>query len=241
VKMKPMEPADHILVVDDDAEIRALLGTYLEKNGYRTTVAPDGKAMRAVLARTRVDLVVLDLMLPDANGFDVCRTLRRDSGVPILILSARSDTHDVVAGLEAGADDYVTKPFQVKEITARLRALRRRLRPREEWQDQTSMILAEGPGGPLVLRPGEGRLLRGEEQIHLTLTEFRLLCELADARGQVLSRRQLLQRVWDHDFFGDERLVDVHVRRLRTKIEDDPGRPRVVVTVRGLGYRLEIP
>jgi DNA-binding response OmpR family regulator len=233
--------SDCVLVIEDDDRIRTVLRMALEDEGYQVREAVSGEDGLETMRVCPADFMIVDLMLGGMDGFTCIRTVRRWSDVPIVVVSARSDTHDVVAGLEAGADDYVTKPFQVKEITARLRALRRRLRPREEWQDQTSMILAEGPGGPLVLRPGEGRLLRGEEQIHLTLTEFRLLCELADARGQVLSRRQLLQRVWDHDFFGDERLVDVHVRRLRTKIEDDPGRPRVVVTVRGLGYRLEIP
>jgi DNA-binding response OmpR family regulator len=234
--------SDCVLVIEDDDRIRTVLRMALEDEGYQVREAASGEDGLETMRAYPADFMIVDLMLGGMDGFTCIRTVRRWSDVPIVVVSARTDTHDVVAGLEAGADDYVTKPFQVKEITARLRALRRRLRPREEWQDQTpTVVLAEGPGGPLVLRVGEGRLLRGEEQIHLTLTEFRLLCELADARGQVLSRRQLLERVWDHSFFGDERLVDVHVRRLRTKIEEDPGRPRVVVTVRGLGYRLETP
>ncbi len=162
--------------------------------------------------------------------------MRRFSDAPIIVVSARADTHDIVAGLEAGADDYVTKPFQVKEITARLRAL-----PSQGAAGARGRAVRARPRcrGPLVLLPGQGVLRRGQDQVHLTLTEFRVLTELVEARGQVLSRSVLLERVWDHGFFGDERLVDVHVRRLRTKIERDPGDPRIVVNVRGFGYRAD--
>ncbi len=156
--------------------------------------------------------------------------MRRFSDAPIIVVSARADTHDIVAGLEAGADDYVTKPFQVKEITARLRALRRRTERREPEVEE--FVLDPDPAAQLVLLPGQGVLRRGQDQVHLTLTEFRVLTELVEARGQVLSRSALLERVWDHGFFGDERLVDVHVRRLRTKVERDPSDPRIVVTAR---------
>jgi DNA-binding response OmpR family regulator len=148
------------------------------------------------------------------------------------MVTARNDTHDVVAGLEAGADDYLTKPFAPKELSARIRALLRRVRPAQPGHERLVF-------GDLELIPEEGKVLRGGTEVHLTKTEFRLLCELADNRGKVYSREELLDNVWGYDYFGDGRLVDVHVRRLRTKVETDPAAPRHVVTVRGLGYRLE--
>jgi DNA-binding response OmpR family regulator len=186
--------------------------------------------------------MVVDLMLGSMDGFAVVREVRRDHDLPIIVVSARADTHDIVAALEAGADDYVTKPFQVKEITARLRALRRRAgggSPGEAGARLREAVLDKDPEAPLILRQERGTVHRGDQQLPLTLTEFRLLCELAAAPGRVLSRQELLERVWEHGFFGDERIVDVHVRRLRTKVERDPSAPRVVVTVRGLGYRLD--
>ncbi len=172
-------------------------------------------------------------MLPDIDGFECCRQLRRSSDVPIIIVTARADTHEVVAGLEAGADDYVTKPFVMKELAARIRALRRRTRP------ATSAAAGVIEVRDLELRPDEGVLLRGGIEIHLTRTEFRLLCELAEAPSRVFSREMLLERIWGYDYFGDGRIVDVHVRRLRTKIEVDPSQPELLVTVRGLGYKLQ--
>jgi len=153
-------------------------------------------------------------------------------------VSARSDTHDIVAGLEAGADDYVTKPFQVKEITARLRALRRRLRTTAEAAEP-DVILDSDPARRLVLSTARGAVMLDGNDVPLTLTEYRLLAELAQAPGRVLSRSALLASVWEHGYYGDERIVDVHIRRLRTKIERDPGRPQLVVTMRGMGYRLD--
>jgi DNA-binding response OmpR family regulator len=233
--------AETVLVIEDDDRIRAVLRMALEDEGYEVREACSGEDGVEAMRSSPIDYLIVDLMLGGMDGFTCIREVRRWSDVPIVVVTARTDTHDVVAGLGAGADDYVTKPFQVKELTARLRALGRRLRSREVDRAPSVIHLPGDPDAPLTLRPGEGRLLRGDQEIHLTLTEFRLLCELAEARGQVLSRRQLLERVWDRGFFGDERLVDVHVRRLRTKIEADPGRPRVVVTVRGLGYRLQTP
>jgi DNA-binding response OmpR family regulator len=186
------------------------------------------------------DLMVVDLMLGTMDGYEVIRQVRRTRDLPIIVVSAKADTSDIVAALEAGADDYVTKPFEVKEITARLRALRRRAAgPVGEPSAPDEVILDRDPEAPLVLRESRGTVHRGAQQLPLTLTEFRLLCELAAAPGRVFSRQALLERVWEHGFFGDERLVDVHVRRLRTKVERDPSAPRVVVTVRGLGYRLD--
>jgi DNA-binding response OmpR family regulator len=231
--------SDSVLVVEDDDHIRTVLRLALEDEGYQVREACSGEDGVEAMRSSPTDYLITDLMLGGMDGLSCIREVRRWSDVPIVVVTARTDTHDVVAGLEAGADDYVTKPFQVKELTARLRALGRRLRSWESGRPPPSILLSGDPAAPLTLRPGEGRLLRGEKEIHLTLTEFRLLRELAGARGQVLSRRQLLERVWDRGFFGDERLVDVHIRRLRTKIETDPGHPRVVVTARGLGYRVE--
>jgi DNA-binding response OmpR family regulator len=177
-------------------------------------------------------------MLGEIDGYTCIRQVRRVSDIPIVIVSARSDTHDVVAGLEAGADDYVTKPFQVKEITARLRALRRRLRSATAAADP-DIVLDSDPARALVLSTSRGAVMLDGKDVALTVTEYRLLAELAQPPGRVLSRPALLEKVWEHGYYGDERIVDVHIRRLRTKIERDPGRPRVVVTVRGMGYRLD--
>jgi len=237
--------AEDILIVEDDDRIRAMLRLALEDEGYRVREAASGESALDQLRGDPADLLVVDLMLGGMDGFTCIREVRRSSDVPIIVVSARADTHDIVAGLEAGADDYVTKPFQVKEITARLRALRRRAGRGDAATGPGDaplpgdLVLDRRTDGDLLLSPAAGVLRRGQDEIHLTLTEFRLLCELASVPRQVLSRSTLLNRVWDQGFFGDERLVDVHVRRLRTKIERDPGNPRIVVTVRGLGYRLD--
>ena len=170
-------------------------------------------------------------MLPGIDGFEVCRKIRRLGDVPIVMVTARADSHDVVAGLEAGADDYLRKPFDPKELSARVRALLRRSKtvgaPSNFTFDQLEIIADEG-----MVR------IAGKE-VHLTRTEFKLLVELASNNGKVLSREDLLERVWGYDYFGDSRLVDVHVRRLRTKVEIDPANPKYVVTVRGMGYKLQ--
>ncbi|NRN70630.1 Two-component system response regulator [Kibdelosporangium sp. 4NS15] len=228
-----------LLVVEDDDRVRAALRLALEDEGYDVAEAPDAESALAGLRRHGPpDVMIVDLMLGEMDGFSCIRQVRYDHDVPIIVVSARDDTHDIVAALEAGADDYVTKPFQIKEITARLRALRRRARTPGP-QEPRDMLLDADPQRPLVLSPAGGTVRRGDQELHLTLTEFRLLCELASEPGRVLSRSSLLERVWDRGFFGDDRIVDVHIRRLRTKIERDPSDPRIVVTVRGLGYRLD--
>jgi DNA-binding response OmpR family regulator len=234
--------AVRLLVVEDDDHIRTALRWALEDEGYDVAEAASGEEACESVALAAPDLMVVDLMLGTMDGYEVIRQVRRTRDLPIIVVSARADTTDIVAALEAGADDYVTKPFQVKEITARLRALRRRaaVAPGAAGQPPDEVVLDSDPGAPLVLRESRGTVHRGAEQLPLTLTEFRLLCELAASPGRVFSRQALLERVWEHGFFGDERLVDVHVRRLRTKVERDPGTPRVVVTVRGLGYRLDL-
>ena len=221
-----------ILAVEDDERIREAVKLALEDEGWTVQGAGSGEEAVDLFGRHVPDVVLIDIMLPGIDGFELCRTLRRSSDVPIVMVTARNDTHDVVAGLEAGADDYLTKPFAPKELSARIRALLRRVRPMQPGHERLVF-------GDLELIPEEGKVLRGGAEVHLTKTEFRLLCELAENRGKVFSREELLDKVWGYDYFGDGRLVDVHIRRLRTKVEADPATPRHVVTVRGLGYRLE--
>jgi DNA-binding response OmpR family regulator len=221
-----------ILTVEDDERIRTAVRMALEDEGWEVDEAESGEDAIELFGKTPADVVLIDLMLPGMDGFELCRSIRKGSDVPILMVTARADTHDVVAGLEAGADDYVTKPFQPKELSARIRALLRRARPAEPGRAHLRF-------GDLEIVPDEGVVRREGDELHLTKTEFRLLCELASAPGRVFSREQLLERVWGYDYFGDGRLVDVHVRRLRTKVETDAANPRHVVTVRGLGYKLQ--
>ncbi|GAA2024962.1 response regulator transcription factor [Pseudokineococcus marinus] len=220
------------LVVEDDPGLRRVISLVLGSEGFDVVPAGTGGEALAVLAERDVDVVLLDLRLPDVDGLEVLREVRRSSLVPVVVVSARDDSHDVVAGLEAGADDYVTKPFVAKELTARVRALVRRA---------TAVPTSrEVPLGDVVVRPGSGDVLVRGEPVALTRTEQRLLVELAAEPGRVLSREELLERVWGRTWFGDVRVVDVHVHRLRAKVEHDPSRPRVVLTVRGQGYRLSV-
>jgi len=227
-----MAVGTRILSVEDDERIRTAVKLALEDEGWSVEEADTGEDALNSFQRQPADVVLIDIMLPGIDGFDVCRAIRRTSDVPIVMVTARADTHDVVAGLEAGADDYLTKPFAPKELSARIRALLRRARS----TDATATHLRFGE---LEIIPDEGVVRRGGEEIHLTKTEFRLLVELASSPGRVFSREVLLERVWGYGYFGDGRLVDVHVRRLRTKVEADPANPRHVVTVRGLGYKLQ--
>ena len=222
-----------LLLIEDDPEIRAMLKVSLEDEGYVVLEAADGGSGLEAFRRHQPDLVLLDLRLPDRRGLDVCRDLRAVSIVPIIVVTAQTDTHDLVAGLESGADDYVTKPVVPKALAARIRALLRRVGMKDSVTPASTMF------GPVELRRGEAVVLRHGVRVELTKTEFRLLCELADHPNQVMIRDQLLERVWGYDYLGDSRLVDAHVHRLRNKIEEDPQRPRLVVTVRGIGYKLE--
>ncbi len=221
-----------ILAVEDDERIRTAVKMALEDEGWQVEEAETGEAALEAFNRHPTDVVLIDIMLPGIDGFEVCRSVRRTSDVPIVMVTARADTHDVVAGLEAGADDYLTKPFAPKELSARIRALMRRARKPDAAT--TTMRF-----GDLEIIPDAGVVRRGGTELHLTKTEFRLLCELASSPGRVFSREVLLERVWGYGYFGDGRLVDVHIRRLRTKIEADPANPRHVATVRGLGYKLQ--
>ncbi|MEU8223704.1 response regulator transcription factor [Kribbella sp. NPDC048915] len=227
-----------VLIVEDDDRIRAVLRLALEDEGYQVAEAADTPSALAEVRSSMPDLMMVDLMLGEVDGYTCIREVRRLSDIPIVIVSARSDTHDIVAGLEAGADDYVTKPFQVKEITARLRALRRRLRSSTD-PVEADIVLDPAADHRLVLSTSRGAVTLNGKDVPLTVTEYRLLVELAQPPGRVLSRSALLASVWEHGYYGDERIVDVHIRRLRTKIERDPGKPQLVVTVRGMGYRLD--
>jgi DNA-binding response OmpR family regulator len=222
-----------LLVIEDDASIRTMLRQALEDEGYEVVEAPNGFAGLQAVQSSGLDLVLLDLRLPDMSGFEVCRQIRASSFVPIIMVTAQTDTHDMVAGLEAGADDYVTKPVVVKELAARIRAtLRRSAYSGSSSEDRPERF------GSLELLRAAGIVRKAGVEIPLTKTEFFLLCEFADHPNMVLSRDQLLERVWGYEFLGDSRLVDAHVRRLRVKVEDAPDDPQLIVTVRGLGYRL---
>jgi DNA-binding response OmpR family regulator len=222
---------ERVLLVEDDASIREVAAMGLKQAGFRVTTAVDGRdgLMRAL--HDPVDVVILDVMLPSLDGFEVCREIRKQSRVPILMLTARNDTVDVVVGLESGADDYLTKPFEMPELVARVRAVLRRSTSQPE---ETTVNV-----GGLELDPASFIARKEGHELSLTATEFRLLLEMARRPGQVFTREMLLDRVWNYDYLGDSRLVDVAIQRLRAKVEDDPAHPRLITTVRGVGYRLE--
>lgn len=217
-----------ILVVDDDLALSEMIGIILGAEGFRVTTCTDGTEAIGAFRRDTPDLVLLDLMLPGIDGIEVCRRIRRESDVPIVMLTARTDTADVVAGLEAGADDYVPKPFKPKELVARIRA---RLRGREEIEEERLIL------GDLAIDVPGHVVRRGDDTIALTPLEFDLLVALGRAPWKVFSREELLEKVWGYRHAADTRLVNVHVQRLRSKIERDPENPEIVVTVRGVGYR----
>ena len=219
-------------MVEDDERIRTAVRLALENEGWEVVEARSGEEALEIFPEADAHIVLIDIMLPGIDGFEVCRTVRRQSDIPVVMVTARDDTHDVVAGLEAGADDYLTKPFAPKELSARIRALLRRVRiPTTE--------LSNLEFGDLKILPDQGQVIVEEKAIHLTRTEFQLLIELASAPGRVFSRDELLERVWGRGYFGDGRLVDVHIRRLRKKIEPEDAKPRYVITVRGFGYKLQ--
>jgi DNA-binding response OmpR family regulator len=221
-----------ILIVEDDDHIRSALRLMFEGEGFIVDDAPSGEVAMAMFNRMASDMAIVDIMLPGMSGFETCHALRSASDLPIVIVSARDDTADVVLGLESGADDYVTKPFVPEELLARVRA---HLRRRPEKSTGAFKL------GDLHVIPDEGVVRHADgAELHLTSTEFRLLTDLASNNAKPLSREDLLERVWGYDYFGDSRLVDVHIRRLRMKIEPDPANPVFLVTVRGTGYKLVI-
>jgi two-component system response regulator MtrA len=221
-----------VLVVDDDPALAEMLGIVLRGEGFEPSFCSDGLRAMGVFRETRPDLVLLDLMLPGLGGIDVCRQIRAESGVPIVMLTAKSDTVDVVLGLESGADDYVVKPFKPKELVARVRTrLRRDTTPAPERLEIGDLSI--DVAGHVVSRDGR--------PINLTPLEFDLLVALARKPWQVFTREVLLEQVWGYRHAADTRLVNVHVQRLRSKIEQDPERPEIVVTVRGVGYKAGNP
>jgi DNA-binding response OmpR family regulator len=223
-----------LLFIEDDRAIRAALRLALEDEGYKVLESPDGQSGLNTFASETVDLVLLDLRLPDMSGFDVCRELRSKSLVPIIMVTAQTDTHDLVAGLEAGADDYVTKPVVAKELAARIRAALRRT----TLLSTNSATIDRFTVRDVEMRSDQGIVLKAGVELPLTKTEYRLLHIFMENANKVLSRDQLLELVWGYEYLGDSRLVDAHIRRLRLKIEDVPDEPRIIVTVRGMGYRL---
>ncbi len=217
-----------VLIVDDDLALAEMLGIVLRNEGLEVSHVADGNDALGTFRAVRPDLVLLDIMLPGADGIEICRRIRAESGVPIVMLTARTDTHDIVVGLESGADDYVVKPFKAQELIARLRA---RLRRGDEPEPERLEI------GDLAIDVAGHSVKRDGVALSLTPLEFDLLVALARKPHQVFSREVLLEQVWGYRHAGDTRLVNVHVQRLRSKIERDPEHPEVVVTVRGVGYK----
>ncbi|MBD8004600.1 response regulator transcription factor [Bacillus norwichensis] len=234
---------ERILVVEDEPSIATLLQYNLEKAGFSVLTASDGTEGLKKAMEERPDLMILDLMLPGMDGMDVCKTLRQEKvNTPILMLTARGDEFDKVLGLELGADDYLTKPFSPREVVARVKAILRRTKSFEE----SSTVTDKAPEpvvelGQVTIYPERYEALLDGDKLELTPKEFELLLYLASNEGKVLSRTQLLDAIWNYDFIGDSRIVDVHISNLREKIEEDTRHPRYIKTIRGFGYKMERP
>jgi DNA-binding response OmpR family regulator len=224
--------AARILLVEDDRRVRRGTALALQQEGFEVFEAPEADSAMRLLDERKPELAILDVMLPGRDGFELCRDIRRTNGLPVIFLTAKTDTVDVVVGLESGGDDYVTKPFIMRELIARVRALLRR-------------VQSDGPHsritvGDVEIEPDSGVVLRQGEPVSLTKTEFKLLCTLASRPNLIFKREVLLEQVWGYDYLGDSRLVDTHIRRLRAKVEAEPSDPRLIQTVRGLGYKLVV-
>ena len=222
---------ERVLLVEDDPAISEITARGLRHAGFEVTTEQDGRQSVVAFGRSDFDLVVLDVMLPSLDGLEVCRQIRARSPVPILMLTAKAETADVVLGLEAGADDYVTKPFEMPELVARVRALLRRVGGGSE----TNLIAV----GELEIDVDGHKVSRDGMPLDLTATEFKLLVTLARHAGQVMTREMLLELVWEYDYLGDSRVVDMAIKRLREKVDDTTSHDRLIQTVRGVGYRLE--
>jgi DNA-binding response OmpR family regulator len=235
--------ARRVLLVDDEPTLRETLAEALTAEGLEVVTAADGRAALERFRSTNPDLVLLDLMLPELSGIEVCRILRRESSAPIIMLTARDSEVDKVVGLEIGADDYVTKPFGLRELLARIRAQLRRLEVAELGPADSSVAPAPAPVqlGDVTVDLAGHRLLRDGQELPLKPKAFELLAFLVRHAGQVVTRDQLLERVWGYDFAGESRTVDVHVHWLRSAIEPDPAKPRFLHTIRGTGYVLRLP
>ncbi|HAR6240728.1 TPA: response regulator transcription factor [Staphylococcus pseudintermedius] len=232
--------AQRVLVVDDEQSIVTLLKYNLEQSGYVVEVAQDGEEALQKEKETKPDLIVLDVMLPKKDGIEVCKTIRSDKNqVPILMLTAKDDEFDRVLGLELGADDYMTKPFSPREVVARVKAILRRSslvnHVQKEEEDEDIVI------GSIRIRPDFFEVYRNDELLELTPKEFELLLYLVERQGRVITREHMLNSVWNYEFAGDSRIVDVHISHLRDKLEENPKQPHFIKTVRGLGYKLERP
>jgi DNA-binding response OmpR family regulator len=219
-----------ILLVEDDRRVRRGTALALEREGFEVLEAPDGAIAMRLLTERKPDVAILDVMLPGRDGFELCRDIRKTSGLPIIFLTAKTETVDVVVGLESGGDDYVTKPFVMRELIARVRALLRRV--------QSDSPISRIVVGDLEIEPESGVVRKGGEPVALTKTEYNLLCALASRPNVIFKREVLLEQVWGYDYLGDSRLVDTHIRRLRAKVEGEPSSPTLIQTVRGLGYKL---
>jgi two-component system, OmpR family, response regulator RegX3 len=224
-----------VLVVEDEESFVEALNLGLKREGFRVYVARDGNEALEQFQRINPDLVLLDVMLPGMSGIDVCRQIRTRSQVPIIMVTARTSEIDTVVGLEVGADDYISKPYRIRELVARMRAVLRRA-PKADDEEESAEVVEVGD---LKLDPSRHEVTRRGETIALPLKEFELLRALIEHAGRVLTRDQLMDRVWGHDYVGDTKTLDVHIKRLRSRIEDDPSTPKRITTIRGLGYRYE--
>ncbi|KPU28308.1 ArsR family transcriptional regulator [Caloranaerobacter sp. TR13] len=231
-----MDNLRKILVVDDEEHIIELIRFNLETNGYNVISANDGKEALKKVKEEKPDLVILDLMLPSIDGIEICKILRKDKEtekLPIIMLTAKSEEIDMILGLEIGADDYITKPFSIRELLARIKAVLRRTQQRQEKKENIIKI------GDITIDVEKHEVTKKGEKIDLTLKEFELLRILSEKRGNVLTRNYLLDEIWGYGYFGDTRTVDVHIRHLRRKIEDDDKNPQYIQTIRGIGYKMK--